>query len=194
MTNIIQKILAKQELTEADYDKLKAWKQPDTKALTDEIDALKAKLAVEKTAKDQGGAALEEIKAQVANLTKAVETERKARLTAEAEAKTMKRAQAIDGLRSKHGINFVDGIDPAITRGAFEKAFEGIEDFADEAKVTEAITNFRKANSGLIRAANGPGGSFGGGAATPLATGGQSDTAAMAKMLADAGVVRTSAK
>ena len=190
MQNIIAKIINKQDLDKADIATLKAWKPTDTKALTDEIEALKAKLAVATTDKDKGGAELAEIKSQMAALTKAVETERKARLTAETEAKAMKRTQAIDGLRAKHGISFIDGIDPAITRGAFEKAFDGIEDFADEAKVTAAIDGFRKANGGLIRAANGPGGAFGG---TSQGTSSQaSNTDAMAKILSDAGIIRSS--
>lgn len=191
MTNLIKRLLAGETLTDAERNQLSAFQMPDTKALEDTINDLRAKLAVATSAKDKDGAALAEIKEQMANLTKAVETERKARLTAETEAKAIKRSQAIDGIRTKHGINFIDGIDPEITRGAFAKAFEGLEDFADEAKVNAAVEGFRKANAGLIRATSGAGGNFGGNQPTnPNQQG--SNTEAMAKILSDAGIIRSS--
>lgn len=192
MQPIIEKILRKETLTEDDYTALRNYKAPNIKALEDTITDLKAKLAIETSAKDKHGSEMDEFRKQISELTKTVNHEKSLREAAEKEAKAIKRAQTIDGLRAKHGINFIEGIDPEITRGAFAKVFDGIEDFSDEAKITAAVDGFRKANSGIIRAASGAGGSFGGTPINPSPT--VSNTEAMAKALADAGVLRSPAK
>lgn len=191
MTKLIKRLLAGETLTDAERNQLSAFQMPDTKALEDTITDLRAKLALAESDKGKSAGEMADIRKQLGELTKAIATEKGLREAAEKEAKAIKRTQTIDGIRTKHGINFIDGIDPEITRGAFAKAFEGLEDFADEAKVNAAVEGFRKANAGLIRATSGMGGNFGGNQpANPNHQG--SNTEAMAKILSDAGIIRGS--
>lgn len=191
MTKLIKRLLAGETLTDAERNQLSAFQMPDTKALEDTITDLRAKLALAESDKGKSAGEMADIRKQLGELTKAIATEKGLREAAEKEAKAIKRTQTIDGIRTKHGINFIDGIDPEITRGAFAKAFEGLEDFADEAKVNAAVEGFRKANAGLIRATSGAGGNFGGNhPANPNHQG--SNTEAMAKILSDAGIIRGS--
>lgn len=189
MTKLIQRLLAGETLTDAERKQLGDFKMPDTKALEDTITDLRAKLALAESDKGKSAGEMADIRKQLSDLTKAIATEKGLREAAEKEAKAIKRTQTIDGIRAKHGINFIDGIDPEITRGAFSRAFDAIEDLADEAKVTAAVDGFRKANAGLIRAASGAGGSFGGNPNNPGNQG--SNTEAMSKILSDAGIIRS---
>lgn len=188
---LIQRLLdeGKEKLSEGEIAELLAYKEPDTSALTNEIATLQAKLAASATDKDKSGAELAEIRAQMTELTKAVDTERKARQAAEAEAKSIKRSQTIDSIRTRNGIVFIDGIDPEITRAAFARAFDSMDDLTDEGKIAEAVEKFRKTNGGLIRAASGAGGNFGGTHGTPSSS---SNVDAMAQTLTAAGILRAS--
>lgn len=192
MKALIDKLIAiaGDKLTTEELAQAKGFKMPDTKALEDTITDLRAKLAVETSAKDKHGSEMDEFRKQISDLTKTVNHEKSLREAAEKEAKAIKRSQTIDGLRAKHGINFIEGIDPEITRGAFAKVFDGIEDFSDEAKITAAVDGFRKSNSGIIRAASGVGGSFGGTPTNPSST--VSNTESMARALTEAGIIRPS--
>ena len=162
---IIAKAADGQPLDDAERAALKAWKAPDTKEM-------------------------ETLRKQVADLTRAVETERAERKRASEEAAAIRRAQTIEGLRAKHHIAFIDGVDPGLTRQAFEHAFRDVPDLADEAKVASAVEAFRKSNAGLIKAApGGPGIPLGGNGADPLRDA-SSATEAMAQRLAKAGIVK----
>ena len=187
---IIAKAADGQPLDDAERAALKAWKAPDTKALEDANAQLRAQLALATGAKDKGAAEMETLRKQVADLTRAVETERAERKRASEEAAAIRRAQTIEGLRAKHHIAFIDGVDPGLTRQAFEHAFRDVPDLADEAKVASAVEAFRKSNAGLIKAApGGPGIPLGGNGADPLRDA-SSATEAMAQRLAKAGIVK----
>lgn len=191
IAEIIAKAAEGQTLTDEERAALKDWKAPDTKALEDANAELRAKLALATGAKDKGAAEMETLRRQVADLTKAVETERAERKRASDEAAAIRRAQTIEGLRAKHGIAFIDGVDPALTRQAFEHAFRDVQDLGDEAKVRDAVEAFRKSNAGLIRAASGgPGIPFGGGGGGDHARDASGSTEAMAQRLAKAGIIK----
>lgn len=190
IADILAKAAEGQPLDDAERAALKAWKMPNTKELEDANAQLRAQLALATGAKDKGAAEMETLRKQVADLTKAVETERAERKRANEEAAAIRRAQTIDGLRAKHRIAFIDGVDANLTRQAFEAAFKDVPDLGDEAKVRDAVEAFRKANAGLIKAApGGPGIPLGGNAGDTLRDA-SGTTEAMAQRLAKAGIIK----
>lgn len=194
ITELIKKVLAGETLTDADKAELKAWKPEDTSTKDAEIAELKAKLALETSAKDKSADSLKSMQAQLDSLTKAIGEEKAAREKAAAEAAAMRRSQAIDGIRAKAGINFIDGIDAALTRSAFEGAFKGVENLEDEAAVKAAVEAFRKANGGLIRASQGGGNIPVGGGGNPGNPGDSDSQNSIVKKLTEAGILRAAAK
>ena len=187
ITQLFQKVIDG-TLTDADKAKLKDYKPADTSALTAEIERLKGELEATKGAKAKGDAGLDAMRKQVETLTKAVAEEKAAREAAAKEAAEIRRAQAIDGIRSKHGIHFIDGISPDLARGAFASAFKDVANLDDEAAVKAAIEGFRKTNAGLIRAPDGgPNIPMGG---NPNA-GDPAAHAAIAKTLTEAGILKS---
>lgn len=176
-------------LSDDDKAQLKGWKPDDTSDKDAEIAELKAKLALETNAKDKSAGSLKTMQQQLDQLTKTIAEEKAAREKASAEAAAMRRSQAIDGIRSKNGINFIDGIDQAITRNAFEAAFKDIQNLEDETAVKTAVEAFRKSNGGLIRAAEGGSNVPLGGGATPI-PGGSMSQDAIVKQLTEAGIIR----
>ena len=192
ITELIAKAADGQTLTDDERAALKAYKPEDSRAKDAELADLRAKLALATGNMDKGASELAQMRKQVESLTKGLEEERAARKQAAEEAKAVRRAQSIDALRAKHRIAFIDGVDPALTRSAFERAFQDVEDLEDEGKVKAAVEAFRKANAGLIKAApGGPGIPVGG---TPTPDGGAPVSAGeMAEALAKAGIVKPSA-
>lgn len=188
---IIAKAADGQTLTDDERTALKGYKPTDVKAYEAELADLRAKLALAAGDKDKGATEVAQLRKQVESLTKGLEEERAARKQAAEEAKAVRRAQSIDTLRAKHHIAFIDGVDPALTRSAFERAFADVDDLEDEGKVKTAVEAFRKANAGLIKApAGGPGIPLGG---APTPDGGapvSSDE--MAATLAKAGIIKPS--
>lgn len=187
ITQLIEKAIAG-TLTDADKAKLKAYKPTDTAPLTAEIERLQAALNEANGAKAKGDAGLEAMRKQVEALTKTVAEEKAAREAAAKEAADIRRAQAIDDIRAKQGIHFIDGISPDLAKGAFASAFKDVADLADAAAVKGAVEAFRKANAGLIRAPEG-------GHNVPLGgthphEGAPVDADAMAKTLAEAGIIK----
>lgn len=178
------------KLTDAEKAELTAWKPADTSSKDAEIAELKAKLALETSAKDKSAGSLKSLQQQIDSLTKAIGEEKAAREKASAEAAAMRRSQAIDGIRSKAGINFIDGIDSALTRSAFEAAFKDVANLEDEAAVKTAVDAFRKANGGLIRASEGGGNIPVGGGGNPGNPGGSTSQDAIVKQLTEAGIIR----
>lgn len=178
------------KLTDAEKAELTAWKPADTSSKDAEIAELKAKLALETSAKDKSTGSLKSLQQQIDSLTKAIGEEKAAREKASAEAAAMRRSQAIDGIRSKAGINFIDGIDANLTRSAFEAAFKDVANLEDEAAVKTAVDAFRKANGGLIRASEGGGNVPVGGGGNPGNPGGSTSQDAIVKQLTEAGIIR----
>lgn len=193
ITELIAKAI-EGKLTDAEKDELKAWKPADTSAKDAEIAELKAKLALETSAKDKSAGSLKSLQQQIDSLTKAIGEEKAAREKASAEAAAMRRSQAIDGIRSKAGINFIDGIDSALTRSAFEAAFKDVANLEDEAAVKTAVDAFRKANGGLIRASEGGGNIPVGGGGNPGNPGDSDSQNSIVKKLTEAGLLRAAAK
>ena len=170
MKDIIQKLLKGEKLTDEEKAKAEAF---DLEKLQNEAAAAARRKA--EGERDAAKAALEKLKTEVAekeaeekkkgeaNLTetqklmKRIETLEKAKAEAEAQSKALKREQSIEAIRTKAGIKFVDGIDPEITRGAFSRIFDGMEDLADEAAVKEKVEAFVSSNKGLIADESGHG-------------------------------------
>jgi len=128
--------------------------EADAKKLADklaELEAANAELA--KKAAEAGSAGkteAEKLVKQVETLTKQVEQITLAKADADAKAAQLAREQRIGQLRAKHGVKFVDGVDPALVEGAFARAFDGLDSFDDEADVRTRVESFKKANKALI--------------------------------------------
>lgn len=189
--NIVELITKAVEgnLTDAEKETLKGWKPVDTADKDAEIAELKAKLALETSAKDKSAVSMKSLQQQIDQLTKAITEEKAAREKASAEAAAMRRSQAIDAIRAKAGINFIDGVDAALTRTAFEGALKDVANLDDEAAVKTAVDAFRKANGGLIRASQG-GSDVPMGGGNPGNPGGGTSQDAIVKQLTEAGIIR----
>ena len=170
MKDILQKLLKGEKLTDEERTKVEAF---DLEKLQNEAAAAARRKA--EGERDAAKTALEELKAKVAekeaedkkkgeaNLTetqklmKRIETLEKAKADAEAQSKALQRTQAIEAIRTKAGVKFVDGIDPEITRGAFAKIFDGMDNLDDEEAVKEKVAAFVAANKGLVADESGHG-------------------------------------
>lgn len=179
--DIIQKLLSgsslsdeeKSFLTSYDPDKAandaaaaarrKAEAERDAKAR--ELDELKAAQKAENDARSEKDkermTEAERREAAFKALTDKVAALEKAKADADATAARVQRSSAIAAIREKRGIQFIPGVDPSITGGAFEDAFKDV-DLSDDAAVTAAVGAFTAANKGLIldRSGNGSGGGF----------------------------------
>ena len=82
---------------------------------------------------------------------------KKAKEEAELNNKKIVKKQTIQQIRQKNNINWINGIDPSIAEEAFEKQFNEIEDFEDEASILPIIENFKNKNKGLISSGEGYG-------------------------------------
>lgn len=130
--------------------------EDEAKALKDKIAALEAEKAAADEAQrkkdEEGQTATQKMEKQLADLTKKFANLEAAKAESDKAAAALKREQAIEQIRAKAGINFRDGIDPAITSSAFAKALAGVEDLTDADAVNAAVKAFTDANKGLINA------------------------------------------
>lgn len=131
-----RKAEGERDAAKAELDKLKS--EADAKAKADEA-AKAAKL----TDEQKQAAKFKALEDKVAQLEKD-------KAESDARAAALKRSRDIDALREKAGIQFAANIDPAITSAAFAKAFDGLDDLADEKEVAARVARFREANLGLI--------------------------------------------
>ncbi len=131
-----RKAESERDAAKAELERLKA--EADKKAKADE-DAKKASMTEEEKRK----AEFKALQTEVAQLKKEKAEE-------SARAAALQRSQDIDRLREKAGIRFAANIDPAITTAAFAKAFDGLDNLADEKEVAARVKAFKDANLGLI--------------------------------------------
>lgn len=152
------------------------------KAAEKERDTLKAQLDELQAKLDEAGNAgkseVEQLKAQVAKLTKAVETAQAAATKAESDRKALLRGTKLD--RIVGGLKFVDGIDVSLPRLALERALADLkdEDLDNADLVQPIVSGFMEKNKAILLDQSG------GGAGTPPkdragAGGGSSDPAKM---------------
>ncbi len=128
--------------------------EADAKRLADKLAELEAANADLAKKADEAGSAgkseADKFTKQVEALSKQVEALTKAKADADATAARLGREQKIGQLRAKHGVKFVDGVDPALVEGAFARVFDGLETFDDEAEVKTRLQAFKAANKALI--------------------------------------------
>ena len=128
--------------------------EADAKKLVDKLTEYEAKITELTEAAQKAGEAgkgeADKFAKQVETLTKQVETLTKAKEAADREAARLGREQRIGKIRAKHGVKFVDGVDPALVDGAFARAFDGLDDFDDETEVTARVEKFKAANKALV--------------------------------------------
>jgi hypothetical protein len=135
------------------------------KAAEKERDALKAQLDELQAKLDEAGNAgkseVEQLKAQVAKLTKAVETAQAAATKAEADRKALLRGTKLD--RIVGGLKFVDGLDASLPRLALERALSEVkdEDLENDEVVQPIVSGFAEKNKAILLDQSG------GGAGTP---------------------------
>jgi len=188
---LLAKVLKGEALTDEEKAALAAF-DPDKaangaaaaarKAAEKERDTLKAQLDELQAKLDEAGNAgkseVEQLKAQVAKLTKAVETAQAAATKAESDRKALLRGTKLD--RIVGGLKFVDGIDVSLPRLALERALADLKDEElDNADLVQPIVSgFMEKNKAILLDQSG------GGAGTPPkdragAGGGSSDPAKM---------------
>ena len=85
----------------------------------------------------------------LAQLTASMEQMRQEKAKADAEIRAANRRQALNELRQREGIGFVNGVNPRLAQSAWESAFDGVDDFASP-EVALRINTFRAENSALI--------------------------------------------
>lgn len=156
------------------------------KAAEKERDTLRAQLVELEGKLDEAGNAgkteVEQLKATVLKLTKAVETATATAAKTEAEKKALVRGTKLD--RIVGGLKFVDGLDASLPRLALEHALAGLkdEDLDNDDAVKPIIEGFTAKNKAILLDQSG------GGAGTPAKggavsrAGGSSDPS---KMTAD---------
>ena len=188
LTELLAKIAKSEDLTDAEktflseYDAEKAsndavaaYRRKAEEKLTkaeQERDELKAQVeAIGKklAEKDNAGKSKDELaQGQIKTLS-----EQLAALTGRLEQTDKEKAQlarqtAINSMREKAGIKFIDGVSEEIMCGAFASSFEGIDDLNDAALVKPVIERFVAANKAAIADATG----FGSGGAPHVGSGG----------------------
>lgn len=148
-----------------------------------ERDALKIQLGELESKLDEAGNAgkseVEQLKAQVAKLTKAVETATATAAKTEAEKKALVRGTKLD--RIVGGLKFVNGLDASLPRMALEHALAGLKDeeLDNEEAIKPILEGFTAKNKAILLDTSG------GGAGTPAkggagsGSGGPSDPAKM---------------
>lgn len=130
-----------------------------------ELDELRATLKAREDAETEQQAArmtaTEKREAEFRALAAKVAALEKAKADADAHAARVQRTSDLRAIREQHGIQFIGGVDPQLTNGAWEQAFNDI-DLADGAAVEGAIGAFVTANKGLIldTSGNGTGGGY----------------------------------
>ena len=163
MKDLIEKLLKGETLTADERAKLEGY-DPD-RAVNDAAAAARKKAEGER---DAARTELEALKKSAEEGKKGSQTEtqkllarieklEKEKADADAKSAALERATAIEAIRAKSGIKFVDGIDPDLLKGIFSKQFDGIDDLADEAAVNDRLKSFREANKGLILSEQGGG-------------------------------------
>lgn len=164
--DILQKIAKGEELTDDEKKFLEAFDpdavaasarkkaESDAKKAIDEAAKLKTDLEKAQAdlakAQENSNKGKSELELKIEALSQTVKELTKAKEKSDAEAARLSRSQKIAAIRKKHGINFIDGVDPAITDGAFERIFDGIDGLDDEDIVKLKVTEFRDANKALI--------------------------------------------
>lgn len=116
---------------------------------------------------------LEKMKADIAEKDKAVQL--------------AQRKAALDGIRTKAGIQFAPGLDPDMLNGSFERAFEGLEDLSDETVIAQTVEAFKQRNAAAILDTSGHGSGAKPGQTTPPAK--EPTMEERAEQLSKAGVV-----
>lgn len=117
-------------------------------------DALKAQLAELEGKLEEAGSAgkseVEQLKAQVAKLTKAVDDGKKAAETLTGEKRALLRGHKLD--RILGGIRLVDGLDASLPRLALERALAAVKDEELESDdvVKPILDKFRASNKAII--------------------------------------------
>jgi len=163
MKDLIAKLLKGETLTEDERSRLENF-DPD-KAANDAAASARKKAEGER---DAARKELEDLRKQVEDSEGKGKTENQKLLArieklekekAESDAKTaaMERDRAIEGIRAKSGLKFIEGIDAELLNGIFSKQFDGLDDLSDADAVAERIKTFREANKGLILSEQGGG-------------------------------------
>ena len=159
----------KKALSEFDLQKVidsaaaAARKEAQTKA--DEI--AKAKADLEKRATelesalkqkdDAGKTDLEKSQAQIAEFAKKLQSMEQSLAAKDKEASQLKRSHSLAEIRRKMGVQFADGLDHGMLEESFSRAFDGINDLADETVIKTKVDTWATLNKAAILDTSGHG-------------------------------------
>lgn len=141
--------------------------------------------------KDNAGKSeLEKAQAQIAELSKNYKTMTESLEAERKQAQQMKRAQSINEIRRKAGIQFADGLDHTMLQRHFENAFEGLDNLDDDTIIKTKIDTFKTMNSAAIVDNSGHGsGTQKGANPTPTSKAPAENAADREKELREAGIL-----
>jgi len=140
-----------------------ARKEAQTKA--DEL--AKAKAELEKKAMDlestlrlkddAGKTDLEKSQAQIAEFAKKLQIMETSLAAKDKEASQLKRSHSLAEIRRKMGVQFADGLDHGMLEESFSRAFDGINDLADETVIKTKVDTWSALNKAAILDTSGHG-------------------------------------
>lgn len=99
---------------------------------------------------DEGKSDLEKSQGQIAELSKSMKALQEQLAAKDAETASMKRGQEISGIRTRAGIQFIEGLDQGMLESSFANSFEGLADLSDETVIKTKVDTWRAMNAAAI--------------------------------------------
>ncbi len=99
----------------------------------------------------------EQMARRIEDLTGKVDALNQAKEQAETAVKQAQRRDALNRLRSTHGIAFVKSVDPEIADAAWDRAFKDIDDPLNAPEAKTRVADFKTRNAALILDTSGTG-------------------------------------
>ena len=131
----------------------KAEKAAAEKAIAEKQDAQTKLVELQKmidAKADEGKTDLEKSQSQISELSKSLKAMQDQLAAKDAEASAMKRNQVISGIRTKAGIQFIEGLDQGMLEGSFANSFEGLDDLSDETVIQTKVETWKAMNAAAI--------------------------------------------
>ena len=117
----------------------------------DELATTKTELEKKLNEKDNAGKSeLEKAQMQLSELSKMVNGLKGEVEKSQKEKSQLERKHSLNQIRTKHGIQFVDGLDHGMLDRSFETAFEGVEDLTDENVLKVKVDTWKAMNKAAI--------------------------------------------
>ena len=170
LQDLIKKVTDGETLTDDERESLKAFdygkmrdavatearKSAESKAAElqkqlDELATTKTELEKKLNEKDNAGKSeLEKAQMQLSELSKMVNGLKGEVEKSQKEKSQLERKHSLNQIRTKHGIQFVDGLDHGMLDRSFETAFEGVDDLTDENVLKVKVDTWKAMNKAAI--------------------------------------------